>query len=259
MPPCGAAGCSNLTSVDGCKALAKAIPGCAGFTWEAAGKLCWLKRGPFNVQPPFRSQTGRESQAFARIGASVPLLNSGSGHCSQPMTPDSGLVQNADLGGVDMSPCKELPGTGCPGIPGHNDTAEACAALCRKTAGCAGYVWNQGNGSCGSPTCWIKQGPLAADPFVRNRTCRSAEVFSRPSACKPLLNGNRTFLVGTLDQSWWPDGEFTAPSDAALESDLIATKRSKTDMLSRFAHTRVANPKASPFQLASMQSGCTRR
>ena len=25
-------------------------------------------------------------------------------------------------------------------------------------------------------------------------------------------------------QSWWPDGEYTAPTDAALESDLVATK-----------------------------------
>jgi hypothetical protein len=41
---------------------------------------------------------------------------------------------------------------------------------------------------------------------------------------RPLLNGKFTFLAGFLDQSWWPDGQYTAPTDEALESDLLATK-----------------------------------
>ena len=39
---------------------------------------------------------------------------------------------------------------------------------------------------------------------------------------RPLLNGNYTYLIGMLDQSWWPDGLYTAPTDAALASDLQA-------------------------------------
>ena len=38
------------------------------------------------------------------------------------------------------------------------------------------------------------------------------------------LNGQRVFQVGPLDQGWWPDGLYTAPSDAALRSDLEVTK-----------------------------------
>jgi hypothetical protein len=39
---------------------------------------------------------------------------------------------------------------------------------------------------------------------------------------RPLLNGNFTFLAGFLDQSWWPDGQYTAPSDEALAFDIKA-------------------------------------
>jgi Alpha-L-arabinofuranosidase B (ABFB) domain/Glycosyl hydrolases family 2, sugar binding domain/Ricin-type beta-trefoil lectin domain/Glycosyl hydrolases family 2/Glycosyl hydrolases family 2, TIM barrel domain len=34
------------------------------------------------------------------------------------------------------------------------------------------------------------------------------------------LNGQGLFMVGTLDQGFWPDGVYTAPTDAALASDL---------------------------------------
>ena len=39
---------------------------------------------------------------------------------------------------------------------------------------------------------------------------------------RPLLNDKFTFLAGWLDQSWWPDGQYTAPTDAALASDVRA-------------------------------------
>jgi hypothetical protein len=242
LPPCGQAGCRNLTSIGSCKALCRATEGCAGYTWQPASTassssggvgVCWTKRGPFNVHPPFQIHAGRESQALARIGSSVPLLNgerelSNNGSaCRTAVVPGSGLVADADLTAMDMSPCKEMPGTGCPGIPGVNGSVEDCRALCKKTTGCGGFVFKPGNHTCGveNATCWLKQASsIGAHPF-RNSTCQSSEVFARPGACKPLLNGNRTFLAGTLDQSWWPDGEYTAPSDEALEYDLIATKK----------------------------------
>ena len=34
------------------------------------------------------------------------------------------------------------------------------------------------------------------------------------------INGNFTFLAGWLDQSWFPDGEYTAPGDDALRFDV---------------------------------------
>ncbi|HEY1013474.1 MAG TPA: AbfB domain-containing protein, partial [Herpetosiphonaceae bacterium] len=39
-------------------------------------------------------------------------------------------------------------------------------------------------------------------------------------ALRPVLNGQFVFQVGTLDQGYWPDGIFTAPTDAALRFDI---------------------------------------
>ncbi|WP_420602914.1 glycoside hydrolase family 2 protein [Flagellimonas sp.] len=39
------------------------------------------------------------------------------------------------------------------------------------------------------------------------------------------LNNKILFQYGTLDQGWWPDGLYTAPTDEALEYDIKATKQ----------------------------------
>jgi len=49
---------------------------------------------------------------------------------------------------------------------------------------------------------------------------RDARGFDRIA-----LNGQPVFQLGPLDQGWWPDGLYTAPTDAALRSDLEVTKQ----------------------------------
>ena len=39
-----------------------------------------------------------------------------------------------------------------------------------------------------------------------------------------VLNGRPTFLLATLDQGYWPDGIYTAPTDEALKFDIEKTK-----------------------------------
>jgi hypothetical protein len=46
-----------------------------------------------------------------------------------------------------------------------------------------------------------------------------------------LLNGEPHLPVGLLDQGFWPDGGYTAPSDAALEYDIRLAKRLGFTML----------------------------
>ncbi|GAB4059098.1 AbfB domain-containing protein [Catellatospora paridis] len=41
---------------------------------------------------------------------------------------------------------------------------------------------------------------------------------------RPVLNGKFVFQIGTLDQGYWPDGIYTAPTDAALRFDLEQQK-----------------------------------
>lgn len=47
----------------------------------------------------------------------------------------------------------------------------------------------------------------------------------RNGITRMLLNNQPVFQFGPLDQGWWPDGLYTAPSDAALKSDLELTKQ----------------------------------
>lgn len=46
-----------------------------------------------------------------------------------------------------------------------------------------------------------------------------------------LLNNKFTFQFGPLDQGWWPDGLYTAPSDAALVYDIDKTKEMGFNMI----------------------------
>lgn len=54
---------------------------------------------------------------------------------------------------------------------------------------------------------------------------RSIRVGGGPEgAPRLLLNGEPLFHIGTLDQGYWPDGLYTAPTDEALRYDIEVTK-----------------------------------
>ncbi|MES2094316.1 MAG: LamG-like jellyroll fold domain-containing protein [Actinomycetota bacterium] len=53
---------------------------------------------------------------------------------------------------------------------------------------------------------------------------RSIAIASVGGKQRITLNGKPTFLLGTLDQGFWPDGIYTAPTDAALKFDIQKTK-----------------------------------
>ena len=48
---------------------------------------------------------------------------------------------------------------------------------------------------------------------------------------KLLLNNKFTFQLGPLDQGWWPDGLYTAPTDEALRYDIEVTKQLGFNMI----------------------------
>ena len=52
-----------------------------------------------------------------------------------------------------------------------------------------------------------------------------------------FLNNAPLFEIGPLDQGWWPDGLYTAPTDAALRSDLEVLKALGMNMLRK--HVKV--------------------
>jgi hypothetical protein len=55
------------------------------------------------------------------------------------------------------------------------------------------------------------------------------------------LNGKPVFQVGPLDQGWWPDGLYTAPTDEALRSDIVAMKALGFNMVRK--HIKVESPR----------------
>jgi beta-galactosidase/beta-glucuronidase len=55
---------------------------------------------------------------------------------------------------------------------------------------------------------------------------RKVEVRKDPAGFSRIfLNGSPLFGIGPLDQGWWPDGLYTAPTDAALRSDIDTLKK----------------------------------
>ena len=54
---------------------------------------------------------------------------------------------------------------------------------------------------------------------------RSIGLGKVKGVMRPLLNGKFVMQVGLLDQGYWPDGIYTAPTDEALASDLVLAKR----------------------------------
>jgi hypothetical protein len=54
---------------------------------------------------------------------------------------------------------------------------------------------------------------------------------------KIFLNNQPCFMFGVLDQGFWPDGLFTAPSDSALRSDLVTLKELGFNMVRK--HVKV--------------------
>lgn len=54
---------------------------------------------------------------------------------------------------------------------------------------------------------------------------------------KMLLNNEFVFQYGPLDQGWWPDGLYTAPTDEALKFDVVETKNMGFNMIRK--HVKV--------------------
>jgi beta-galactosidase/beta-glucuronidase len=52
-----------------------------------------------------------------------------------------------------------------------------------------------------------------------------------------LLNNKFVFQYGPLDQGWWPDGLYTAPTDEALKFDIVKTKEMGFNMIRK--HVKV--------------------
>lgn len=92
-----------------------------------------------------------------------------------------------------------------------------------ETAGSAGTDEN-----CGNYSPEMREGDFVTSYFAM----RKYEVRPDMYGVKRLfLNNAPYFHTGVLDQGYWPDGLMTAPSDAAMVSDIMAMKSLGFNML----------------------------
>ncbi|HOK96347.1 MAG TPA: glycoside hydrolase family 2 TIM barrel-domain containing protein, partial [Anaerohalosphaeraceae bacterium] len=70
----------------------------------------------------------------------------------------------------------------------------------------------------------LKQGSTVIDQVDSYFGMRKIALGTVDGVVKMLLNDTFVFQMGPLDQGFWPDGIYTAPTDAALRWDLEQTK-----------------------------------
>jgi len=96
------------------------------------------------------------------------------------------------------------------------------------------------------PRLWAPEHPFLYDVELETASgdlvttyvaFRSVEARGRDI----VLNGERRFLCGVLDQAYWPDGVYTAPNDDALRADVEAVKALGFDTARM--HVKVADPR----------------
>ncbi|WP_439557173.1 glycoside hydrolase family 2 protein [Dyadobacter sp.] len=102
-----------------------------------------------------------------------------------------------------------------------------------------------------NPKLWSPDSPFLYDLTVslvrKGKVVDEAKSYfaMRKIAMQPDKNGiqrmtlNNKFLFqyGPLDQGWWPDGLYTAPSDEALKFDIVKTKEMGFNMIRK--HVKV--------------------
>ena len=105
-----------------------------------------------------------------------------------------------------------------------------------------------------NPKLWSPQTPFLYDlkvAVIRNNKVideiqsyfgmRKISVGTDANGIKRILVNNKfLFQFGPLDQGWWPDGLYTAPTDAALKFDIARTKEFGFNMIRKHVKTEPA-------------------
>ena len=84
----------------------------------------------------------------------------------------------------------------------------------------------------------LKQGDKVLDRVKGYTALRQSSVVLDDKGFRRMgLNGKPVFQFGPLDQGWWPDGLYTAPTDEALKFDIEKTKALGYNMIRK--HVKV--------------------
>ena len=163
-------------------------------------------------------------------------------------TAASGIWQSVWLEPVPAISLAQLDFTPVQSLDGFTVTAklqgDAANATLHVTAYADGKPVGEANGSAGKPLnlsiahphLWSPQDPFLytfkatltqdkqRDEVTSYAGLRTIGIAKVGGLNRIVLNGKPTFLLGTLDQGYWPDGIYTAPTDEALKFDIQKTK-----------------------------------
>ncbi|QNK02172.1 glycoside hydrolase family 2 protein [Dyella telluris] len=163
-------------------------------------------------------------------------------------TAASGIWQSVWLEPVPATSLAQLTFTPVRGLDGFTVDAKldgaAKGATLHVTAYADGKAVGEASGAATAPLhlaiahprLWSPQDPFLYtfkatltqgdqhDEVTSYAGLRSIAVAKVGGRNRIVLNGKPTFLLATLDQGYWPDGIYTAPTDAALKFDIQKTK-----------------------------------
>jgi len=137
------------------------------------------------------------------------------------------------------------------GTDGYSIEAEAKDGWFTKAKG-KGQAGKQIALSIKKPKLWSPDSPFLYDLTVTLKDGKGKKIDSvssyfgmrkievrkdREAVNRLFLNNKSLFQFGPLDQGWWPDGLYTAPTDAALRYDIEVLKKLGCNMLRK--HVKV--------------------
>lgn len=146
------------------------------------------------------------------------------------ITPDvdnSSVRIEADIRGDSrwLSVLASVTGAGFSGAAATTDTAASLVIANPR-------LWSPDDPFLYELTVQLKDGSKVVDEVKSYFGMRKIEVRKDEEGVNRMfLNNESLFQYGLLDQGWWPDGLYTAPSDEALRYDVEITKNLGFNML----------------------------
>ena len=126
-------------------------------------------------------------------------------------------------------------------IPGGGGTDYAVFARGKRV--CTGSFSPEGKAEVVLPDCilWTPENPFLYDILLKRGNDLVKSYFAmrsvRREGSRLLLNGKPIRISGLLDQGYWPDGLYTAPSDEAMIFDIETAKEMGFNLLRK--HVKV--------------------
>ena len=232
---CGGIDCSSRIFINGSEAASHI----GGYTAVNADITDWLKRGENEICIEVEDRTEKDIHAVGKQRVD---------HSGIWYTSVTGIWQTIWLEPVPESHINGLTITPYLDLSTITVNADAQASNgevevkimdgTREVASKSGKPGEDINIKLDNPKLWSPDDPFLYDVKVtlRENGAKADEVSSYAAmrkvssgrdangALRIMLNDKPVFCLGPLDQGWWPDGLYTAPTDEALAFDIIRTK-----------------------------------